>query len=72
MAGIKNSARAQPGNVAPIVTGLLLKTTGHFEEALVVGGAMFVLASLAMGLVVGKVETITVAANSPRAPGVAS
>lgn len=72
VAGIMNSAGALAGIVAPIVTGFLLKATGHFEEALVVGGAMFVLASLAMGLVVGKVETITVAANSPRSPGVAS
>ena len=72
VAGIMNSAGALAGIVAPIVTGYLLKTTGHFEEALVVGGAMFVLASLAMGLVVGKVETIDVAANPPRSPDFAS
>lgn len=72
VAGIMNSAGALAGIVAPIVTGYLLKTTGHFEEALVVGGAMFVLASLAMGLVVGKVETIAIAANRPRSPGFAS
>ena len=58
VAGIMNTSGALAGILAPIVTGYLLKSTGNFEAALVVGGGMFVLASLAMCFVVGRVEMI--------------
>ena len=59
VAGIMNTAGAVAGILAPIVTGFLLKSTGNFEAALVVGGVMFVLASAAMWFVVGPVEMIS-------------
>jgi MFS family permease len=57
--GLMNTAGAFAGIVAPILTGLLLKYTGNFQLALLVGGCMFVGAALSMGLVVGKVEAIS-------------
>ena len=65
VAGIMNPAGALAGIIAPVVTGYLLTTTGKFEAALLVGGIMFVLVSLTMWLVVGKVETIRLS-NAPQ------
>jgi MFS family permease len=56
--GIMNTAGALGGILAPIITGLLLKWTGSFQEALAVASGMFILASLSMWLVVGRIETI--------------
>lgn len=61
VAGIMNTSGALAGILAPIVTGFLLKSTGNFAAALGVGGAMFVLASLSMWFVVGRVEMIELA-----------
>jgi ACS family glucarate transporter-like MFS transporter len=58
VAGIMNTAGALGGILAPVITGLLVTWTGTFQHALVVAGGMFVLASLSMWFVVGKVETI--------------
>jgi ACS family glucarate transporter-like MFS transporter len=68
VAGIMNTAGALAGILAPIITGVLLKYTGSFNAALLVGGLMFVCGALSMCFVVGKVETIALGeAESARA-----
>jgi len=58
VAGIMNTAGALAGIVSPIVTGVLLKLTGNFQQAFLVASLMIVFAALSMWFVVGKVEQI--------------
>ena len=58
LAGIMNTAGAFAGALAPIVTGFIVKITGSFQIALLVGGVMVVLAALSMLVIVGRLEPI--------------
>ena len=58
LAGIMNTAGAFAGAVAPIVTGLVIKITGSFKIALLVGGVMVILAAISMLFIVGKLEPL--------------
>ncbi|MDR3564182.1 MAG: MFS transporter [Negativicutes bacterium] len=58
VAGIMNTAGAVAGIVSPIVTGVLLKLTGNFQQAFLVASLMIVFAALSMWFIVGKVEQI--------------
>lgn len=58
VAGIMNSAGALAGTIAPIVTGILLKMTGNFQQAFVIASGMIALAALSMWFIVGKIEPI--------------
>ena len=60
LAGIMNTAGALAGILAPTVTGFFLQITGNFQQALLVGSCMVVLAACAMGFVVGELKTISV------------
>jgi MFS transporter, ACS family, D-galactonate transporter len=58
LAGIMNTAGALAGIVAPTVTGFLVQFTGGFQQALLIGSCMVVLAGCAMGLVVGDLKPL--------------
>jgi ACS family glucarate transporter-like MFS transporter len=58
LAGLMNSAGALAGILAPTVTGLLVKFTGSFQEALLIGSGMVILAALSMWLLVGEVKPL--------------
>jgi ACS family glucarate transporter-like MFS transporter len=60
LAGIMNTAGALAGILAPTVTGFLLKATGSFQQALLIGSCMVVLAACAMGFVVGELKPLAV------------
>ncbi|PWU15856.1 MAG: hypothetical protein C5B50_14870 [Verrucomicrobia bacterium] len=64
LAGIMNSAGALAGIAAPALTGLLVKATGSFQNALVLGGCTIILAGLAIGFVAGKLEMLGVPKTS--------
>jgi ACS family glucarate transporter-like MFS transporter len=66
LAGIMNSAGALAGILAPIVTGFLVKFTGGFQLALLLGGGLVLLAAVIMGFAVGKLTPIPILGN-PRA-----
>jgi ACS family glucarate transporter-like MFS transporter len=75
LAGIMNTAGALAGILAPTVTGFLLKATGSFQQALLIGSCMVVLAACAMGFVVGELKPLVVrrrrsGGNSQAAPAV--
>jgi MFS family permease len=65
LAGIMNTAGAVAGVLAPTVTGFLLKATGSFQEALLIGSCMVVLAALSMWFVVGKLKPISLLCRGP-------
>jgi ACS family glucarate transporter-like MFS transporter len=56
LAGIMNTSGALAGILAPIITGFLVKTTGSFQQALLIGSCMVVLAAASMGFVVGELK----------------
>ena len=56
LAGIMNTAGALAGILAPIITGFLVKTTGSFQQALLIGSCMVVLAAASMGFIVGELK----------------
>jgi len=58
LAGIMNTAGAFAGAVAPIVTGFVIKITGSFQIALLLGGVMVIFAALSMLFIVGKLEPL--------------
>ena len=59
LAGLMNTAGALAGILAPTVTGLLVKFTGNFQQALLIGSCMVVLAALAMWRIVGELKPLT-------------
>jgi MFS family permease len=61
VAGIMNSAGALAGILAPALTGFLVKATGSFQQALLLGSCMVVLAALSMWFVVGELKPIALA-----------
>ena len=77
-AGAQNVAGQLAGVVAPVVTGLIVDRTGAFSWAFAVSAASAVLAMVAWGIVIRRVETVqwpqgrahfpvtAVAAESPR------
>ena len=58
LAGIMNSAGALAGILAPVATGFLVKLTGSFESALLIGGCMVALAALSMAFIVGELKPL--------------
>ncbi len=60
LAGIMNTAGALAGTLAPTVTGFLLKVTGSFQQALLIGSCMVVLAAFSMWFVVGELKPIPI------------
>ncbi len=58
VAGIMNTAGALSGIVAPILTGVLLKLTGNFQQAFLIASVMILFAALSMWFVVGEVKQI--------------
>ena len=60
LAGIMNSAGALAGILAPTVTGFLVQITGSFQQALLIGSCMVVLAACAMGFVVGELKPLAI------------
>ncbi len=60
LAGIMNTAGALAGTLAPTATGFLVKATGSFQEALLIGSCMVVLAALSMWFVVGELRPIPI------------
>jgi MFS family permease len=72
LAGIMDTAGALAGVLAPTVTGFLVKITGSFQEALLIGSCMVVLAAFSMWFVVGELKPIPILQLSLRqrlAPG---
>jgi MFS family permease len=63
LAGIMNSAGALAGILAPVVTGFLVKITGSFQPALLIGGCMVALAALSMAFVVGELKPLPLRAK---------
>ncbi|MDR3588143.1 MAG: MFS transporter [Negativicutes bacterium] len=59
VAGIMNTAAGLAGIVAPIITGVLLKLTGSFQQAFALASVFIIIAALTMWFVVGKIEQIT-------------
>ncbi|MDR3563036.1 MAG: MFS transporter [Negativicutes bacterium] len=59
VAGVMNTAGAIAGVLAPTVTGIFLQVTGNFQQALLVGSCMVLLAALSMWLVVEEVKPIS-------------
>ena len=57
-AGAQNVAGQLAGIIAPIVTGLIVDRTGAFSWAFVVSAAAAVLALVAWGVVIRRVETV--------------
>jgi len=60
LAGVMNTAGALAGVLAPVVTGFLLKITGSFQQALLIGSCMVVLAALSMWFIVGELKPIPI------------
>jgi sugar phosphate permease len=59
--GIMNTAAGIGGITAPIVTGLLLTATHSFVGPLLIAALIQVIAALSYGLVLTRVETLTIA-----------
>jgi ACS family glucarate transporter-like MFS transporter len=55
-----NSAGALAGILAPTVTGALVKITGSFQQALLIGSCMVIFAALSMWFVVGELKPIEI------------
>ena len=60
LAGVMNTAGALAGVLAPVVTGFLVKITGSFQQALLIGSCMVVLAALSMWFIVGELKPIAI------------
>jgi ACS family glucarate transporter-like MFS transporter len=60
LAGIMNTAGALAGVLAPTVTGFFVQLTGSFQEALLIGSCMVVLAACAMGFIVGDLKPLAI------------
>jgi ACS family glucarate transporter-like MFS transporter len=60
LAGIMNTAGALAGVLAPVVTGFFVKITGSFEQALLIGSCMVVLAACSMWFIVGELTPIPI------------
>ena len=58
LAGIMNTAGALAGILAPTVTGFFVKVTGSFQQALLIGSCMVVMAAFSMWFVVGELKPI--------------
>jgi len=56
--GAQNVAGQLAGILAPVVTGLIVDRTGRFSWAFVVAAAVSLLATVAWGLVIRRVETV--------------
>jgi MFS family permease len=63
LAGIMNTAGALAGILAPTVTGFLVKSTGSFQPALLMGGCMVALAAFSMAFVVGELKPLSLYAE---------
>jgi ACS family glucarate transporter-like MFS transporter len=72
LAGVMNTAGALAGVLAPVVTGFIVQLTGSFQEALLIGSCMVVLAACSAGLIVGELKPIPIpqelTTNDPRTP----
>lgn len=60
LAGIMNTAGALAGILAPTVTGFFVKVTGSFQQALLIGSCMVVMAAFSMWFVVGELKPIQI------------
>ncbi len=60
LAGVMNTAGALAGVLAPVVTGFLVQLTGSFQQALLIGSCMVVLAAFSMWFVVGELKPIPI------------
>jgi MFS family permease len=68
LAGIMNTAGALAGILAPTVTGFLVRVTGGFQQALLIGSCMVVLAAFSMWFVVGELKPIPISQNRATIP----
>jgi ACS family glucarate transporter-like MFS transporter len=72
LAGVMNTAGALAGVLAPMLTGFLLKLTGSFQQALLIGSCMIVLAACSMWFIVGELKPIPIlqkhTTKDPEAP----
>ena len=59
VAGIMNTAAGVAGIAAPLITGILLKITGSFQQAFALASVFIIIAALTMWFVVGKIEQIS-------------
>jgi ACS family glucarate transporter-like MFS transporter len=57
-AGVMNTAGALAGILAPVVTGFFVQVTGSFEQALLIGSCMVVLAAFSIWFIVGELKPI--------------
>jgi len=64
VAGIMNTAGAVAGILAPTITGLIVKFTGSFQLALLAGGAMMLIASLSVLVIIPKIKPIVLEKDS--------
>lgn len=60
LAGIMNTAGAIAGVLAPTITGFLVKTTGNFQQALLLGSLSVALAAASMWFIVGELKPIEI------------
>jgi len=65
LAGIMNTAGAVAGVLAPLVTGFFVKITGSFQQALLIGSCMVVLAAFSMWFIVGELKPIPIGQERP-------
>jgi MFS family permease len=56
--GVQNFVGNMAGWVAPVVTGILVDRTGHYESAFFITAAVAWLGALCWGVVVGRVEPV--------------
>jgi ACS family glucarate transporter-like MFS transporter len=63
LSGLTNGMGAFAGVLAPIITGIVVKSTGSFELALSIGGAMVIISALIIGFVLPELEPIQLNAN---------
>jgi ACS family glucarate transporter-like MFS transporter len=62
-----NTAGAIAGVIAPTLTGIIVKVTGSFQLALIVGGCSILLAAAAILFVVPELNLLTLGSEEARA-----
>jgi len=65
LGGIMNTAGAAAGILSPIVTGYIVATTHSFNAAFAVAGIMIIIATFAVIFLLGEVEQMGSAVNTP-------
>lgn len=64
LGGIVNTAGALAGILSPIITGVLVTTTGNFNSAFFVAGFLVVVATLLVLFVLGDVKAVDIGSDS--------